>query len=153
MGLVRPGTKSRSHCCHCRERPRLIAGRWTKYVSGEGRQCRPCHHCDWGNQHALDFVVRWASTKHFMERYFMYHTWNLTWKAKDWCQINWTLQKIHFVLLQSSLSLYSPSWRMPVVTRHGEQSCYQVPLMLRARTYHLNTTFNQMNIPVNMCRY
>ena len=42
----------------------------TLTLGGEGRQCRSCHHCDWGNQHAFDFVVKSASTKCFTARYF-----------------------------------------------------------------------------------
>ena len=39
------------------------SGRFTKCVLGDGWQCRPCRHCEEGNQHAIDFVARWPSTK------------------------------------------------------------------------------------------
>ena len=39
------------------------SGRFTKCVLGEGWQCRPCRHCEEGNQQAIDFVARWPSTK------------------------------------------------------------------------------------------
>ena len=34
------------------------SGRFTKCVLGDGWQCRPCRHCEEGNQHAVDFVAR-----------------------------------------------------------------------------------------------
>ena len=34
------------------------SGRFTKCVLGDGWQCRPCRHCEEGNQHAIDFVAR-----------------------------------------------------------------------------------------------
>ena len=34
------------------------SGRFTKCVLGDGGQCRPCRHCEEGNQHAIDFVAR-----------------------------------------------------------------------------------------------
>ena len=41
------------------------SGRFTKCVLGDGWQieCRPCRHCEEGNQHAIDFVARGPSTK------------------------------------------------------------------------------------------
>ena len=70
------------------------SGRFTKCVLGDGWQCRPCRHCEEGNQHAIDFVARWPSTKCLTAVFYELYTWNSTWKAKSCGQTDRTPQKI-----------------------------------------------------------
>ena len=70
------------------------SGRFTKCVLGDGWQCRPCRHCEERNQHAIDFVARWPSTKCLTAVFYELHTWNSTWKAKSCGQTDRTPQKI-----------------------------------------------------------
>ena len=56
------------------------SGRFAKCVLGEGWQCRPCRHCEEGNQHAIDLVAWWPSTKRLTTVFYVLHIRNSTWK-------------------------------------------------------------------------
>ena len=55
------------------------SGRFTMYqlCFREGWQCRLCHLCVEGNQHAFACVARRPLTKRFTARYFMYYTYGI----------------------------------------------------------------------------
>ena len=48
----------------------------------KGKQYKRCYHCDRGNQHAFDFVIRRASTNRFTAGYCMFYTWKFDVKSK-----------------------------------------------------------------------